>query len=58
LPEMKVTNVLLQQVHITADRPFGIYDAQNVRVVDSAITTPDGVPPWSVTNSDLTLESR
>ena len=53
LPEMNVTNVLLQQVHITADRSFGIYDAQNVRVVDSQITTPDGVPPWSTTNADL-----
>ena len=58
LPEMNVTNVLLQSVHITADRPFGIYDAQNVRVVDSSITTPSGVPPWSVTNSDFAADGH
>jgi len=58
LPEMNVTNVLLQQVHITADRPFGIYDAQNVRVLDSSITTPEGIPSWSVTNATLVLEPR
>ena len=53
LPEMAITNILLQQVHITADRSFGIYNAQQVRVVDSQITTPAGVPPWAVTQSDL-----
>ncbi len=53
LPEMAITNILLQQVHITADRSFGVYDAQQVRVVDSEIRTPEGVPPWAVTNSDL-----
>ena len=58
LPEMNVTNVLLQQVHITADRPFGLYDVQNVRVVDSQITTPAGVPPWSVTNATVAVEPR
>ncbi len=58
LPEMNVTNVLLQQVHITADRPFGLYDVQNVRVVDSQIITPAGVPPWSVTNATVAVEPR
>jgi polygalacturonase len=55
LPEMAVTNVLLQQVNITADRSFGVYDASNVRVMDSHIVTPDGVPPWAVTNADVTF---
>jgi polygalacturonase len=53
LPEMNVTNVLLERIHITADRSFGICDAQYVRVVDSQITTPDGVPSWSVTNATV-----
>jgi len=55
LPEMNVTNVLLQQVNITADRSFAIYDAQNVRVVDSQITTPDGIAPWMTTNAAVSF---
>ena len=53
LPEMNVTNVLLQQVNITADRPFAIYNAKNVRVVDSQIVTPEGVAPWAFTNAGI-----
>jgi polygalacturonase len=55
LPEMAVTNVLMQQVNITADKPFGIYDAQNVRLVDSKIITPGGVNQLSCTNADVTI---
>ncbi len=51
LPEMAVTNVLLQQVNITADKPFGIYDAQNVRLVDSKIITPEGINQLACTNA-------
>ncbi len=55
LPEMAVTNVLLQQVNITADRPFGIYFAHGVRLVDSKITTPEGVNRLSCTNAGVTI---
>jgi len=55
LPEMAVTNVLLQRVNITADKPFGIYDAQNVRLVDSKIITPEGVNKLSCTNAQLAI---
>ncbi len=55
LPEMNVTNVLLERVNITADKPFGIYDAQNVRLVDTKIITPDGVNPISSTNAQITI---
>ncbi len=51
LPEMAVTNVLLQRVNITADKPFGIYDAQNVRLVDSKIITPEGINQLACTNA-------
>ena len=51
LPEMAVTNVLLQRVNITADKPFGIYDAQNVRLVDSRIITPEGINQLACTNA-------
>jgi polygalacturonase len=55
LPEMNVSNVLLARVNITADKPFGIYDAQNVRLVDTKIITPDGVNPISSTNAQITI---
>ena len=55
LPEMAVTNVLLQQVNITADKPFGFFDAQNVRLVDSKIITPEGVNQLSCTNAQVTV---
>ena len=57
LPEMAVTNVLLQRVNIKADLPFGIYDAQNVRLVDSKIVTPDGVNKLACTNAQVTITS-
>ncbi len=55
LPEMNVSNVLLQQIHITADKPFGIYDAQNVRLVNSKIITPAGVENLSSTNASIEI---
>jgi polygalacturonase len=56
LPEMAVSNVLLQQLNITADRPFALYDVRNVRVVDSQIHTPAGVSAWAVTNAEVTFD--
>jgi len=58
LPEMAVTNVLLQQVNITADKPFGVYEAQNVRLVNSRIATPFGVNQLSTTNAQITITSQ
>jgi hypothetical protein len=55
LPEMTVSNVLFQQVSITADKPFGIYEAQNVRLVDSKIITPEGVNKLSCTNAQVAI---
>lgn len=58
LPEMGVTNVLLQNVTITADRPFGIFNAKNVRMVDCKIITPDGVNRIATMDTDLDMSSR
>jgi polygalacturonase len=55
LPEMTVSNVLLQKINITADKPFGIYNAQNVRLVDSRIVTSAGTNQLSVTNAQVTI---
>jgi polygalacturonase len=58
LPEMNVTNVLLEKMNIKADKPFGIYDAQNVRLVDCIIVTPEGVEKIVSTNAQITVSSR
>jgi polygalacturonase len=55
LPEAPVTNVLLQNVVITADKPFGIYNAKNVRVENCKITTPDGENKLSTGNTQITV---
>jgi polygalacturonase len=55
LPEAPVDHVLLQNVNITADKPFGIYNAQNVRLVDCTITTPDGINKLSSSNSQISI---
>ena len=55
LPEMNVSNVLLQNVRITADKPFGIYDAQNVRLANCNIITPEGVNKLSITNARVAI---
>jgi polygalacturonase len=58
LPEAAVSNVVLQRVSITADKPFGIYNAEAVRLVDCKIVTPDGVNKLSVTNAQVEITSR
>jgi polygalacturonase len=58
LPEAPASNVVLQQVNITADKPFGIYNAQGVRLVNCRITTPDGVNKLSCTNAEVTISSQ
>ena len=52
---MNVTNVLLQNVNITADRPFGIFNAQKVRLVGCKIMTPEGVNQLSRTNAGIVI---
>jgi polygalacturonase len=58
LPEAPIANVSLDKVKITADKPFGIYSAQNVRLVDSQIITPQGVNPLSTTNAQIVIDSE
>lgn len=53
LPEMAVSNVLFQKVNITADKPFGIYNAKGIRFVDCNIITPEGLNKISTTNSEV-----
>ena len=55
LPEAPVRNVLLQKVDIQADKPFGIYFARHVRLVDCHIVTRKGVNKISNTHAQVTI---
>ena len=55
LPEACVTNVLLQHVDITADKPFGIYYARNIRLEDCKIVTPEGTNKLDVTHAQVEI---
>ena len=58
LPEMNTTNVRLQNVRITADKPFGFFNAQNVRLENCRIATPAGVDRIASTNSTVEISGR
>jgi polygalacturonase len=55
LPEAPASSILLQNVAITADLPFGVYCAENVRFENCTITTPDGVNRLSTGNAHVTV---
>jgi polygalacturonase len=58
LPEAAVSNVLLENVNITADKAFGVYNAQGVRLVNSQITTPEGVNKLTTVNAQVAIAPR
>ena len=58
LPEAPATNVLLRNVNITADKPFGIFNAKGVRFENCKITTPDGVNKFATTNAQVEILPR
>jgi polygalacturonase len=58
LPESAVSNVLLQNVTITADNPFGVFFANNVQLVNCRIITSSGVNKLSITNTTATIDGK
>jgi len=58
LPEAPVSNVLLRDVNITADRPLGIFNAKGVRLENCKITTPEGMNRLATTNAQVEILSR
>jgi polygalacturonase len=55
LPEAPASNVVLRNVNIIADRPFGIYNAQGVRLENCKITTPEGVNQLATTAAEIEI---
>lgn len=57
LPESSISNVTLINVHLTGSKTFGIYDAKNVRIIDSSHSVPSGVSQFSFYNTDVTFSN-
>lgn len=53
LPEAPASNILLRNVNITADKPFGIFAARNVRLENCKITTREGVNKIATGDADV-----
>jgi polygalacturonase len=58
LPEAPVSNVFFRNVQIIADKPLGIYNADNVRLINCRITTPGGGKNVSTTGADVSFSAR
>ncbi|MFT3867658.1 MAG: glycosyl hydrolase family 28 protein [Nibricoccus sp.] len=56
LPESKAKNILLRNVKIAADKPFGIYSAQNVRLENCEIRTPDGLNKIATADAEISIK--
>jgi polygalacturonase len=55
LPEAPVSNILLENVTIVADKPFGIFEARGVRVENCKIVTPAGENKFSSSNAQIAI---
>jgi polygalacturonase len=58
LPEAAVSGILLQNVNISADLPFGIFFAKNVQLVNCKIITSEGKNKLALTNAQVTLDGK
>lgn len=56
LPEAAVSNILFQNVNITADNPFGVFFAKNVRFDNCKIMTTEGKNKLSTTNAEVLIK--
>jgi polygalacturonase len=55
LPEAPATNILLENIKIKADKPFGVYTAKGVRLLNCEITTPEGVNKLATADADVKI---
>jgi polygalacturonase len=58
LPEAPVTNLVLQNVNITADKPLGIFYAKDVKIENCKFLTPDGKENLSVSNAQVNTPAK
>jgi polygalacturonase len=57
LPELSISNVTLVNVHLIGSKTFGIYDAKNVRIINTTHSVPNGVSQFSIYNTDITFSN-
>jgi polygalacturonase len=55
--EMPATNILLHRVNISASLPFEIYNAAQVRIVDSQINPPTNVNTFLLFNAQVAISN-
>jgi len=53
LPEAPASNIVLRNVNITADKPFGIYFADGVKIENCKIVTPGGLNQFSTSHAQI-----
>ncbi|SHG71251.1 Glycosyl hydrolases family 28 [Flavobacterium fluvii] len=58
LPEAAASNIILKNVTITADRPFGIFFAESVQLQNFDIKTNEGKNKLVFTNAKITLDGK
>jgi hypothetical protein len=58
LPESAISNVILKNVNITADNPFGIFFAKNIQLVNCKFITNEGENKIAFTNAEVTIDGK
>ncbi len=58
LPEAALSNIIFQNVTITADNPFGVFFAKEVKFENCIIKTNEGKNKLAITNSTITLDGK
>ena len=58
LPEAAVSNVLFRNVNINADYPFGVFFANNVKLVNCKIITKGGENKLALTNAKGNIDGK
>jgi polygalacturonase len=58
LPEAAVSNVLFKNVNISADYPFGVFFANNVKLINCKIITKGGKNNLTITNAKVSIDGK
>jgi len=58
LPEVPISNIIMQNVNITADAPFGIFFSKDVQLTNCKINTKEGKNKLAITNSNVTIDGQ
>ncbi|MDD4993525.1 MAG: glycosyl hydrolase family 28 protein [Paludibacter sp.] len=58
LPEAAISNVIFKNVNISADKPFGIFFANDVQLQNCKIVTSWGLNKLALTNASVTIDGK